>query len=269
MAIPITTYPNFYWLIPPPALDAIINNSSQRFLYSQGHSCPSVGDTGAPNPTYYSIKRCPVCLGRGIYWDPIEVDSNNNPIIHYALLTLISWLGRNVDFGAEQDPSYGLVERAHPILTIPTTDTELWSQASLYDVIVQMDTSTRQQAVLRVDVNDTIPAWHSIGNLLTVAPTGAVIVQDPSTAVPVSGIPYTVNGGQIILKPTTEYPVWPEATSFTVEYYAPNTYVIFEAYGGLPHQRPFGQGLKYPRRFKLSLLDLWLRDQLGSSTSIT
>ena len=267
MAIPITHYPPFGSLMPEAAFDSIIANGGQRVMWMKGHNCPCTGDTGSPlrintDPIGPQNKQCPVCLGKGVYWDPAQ-----GPFI--VLLTLITWIGRNVDIGDTMDPNYGMIFDGHPIITIPATLPTLWTQTNTNDIFVQMDSTMRFQAVMRVGENESVPAWHVL-NSISIANTGAVIVEDPTTSMPVSGIAYVVSGGTVTLSPNAQYPTgYPVGTSYTVEYYSPVAVVIQEPFGGLAHTRPFGQGISYPRRFKTSLLDLWLREQLGSSTSIT
>ena len=256
MAFPII-YSNFAVLMPPGAFNSIIGNSGLLLQYLQAHACPCNGNSGSPNPN------CTACLGRGTYWDPPQ-----GPFI--ALVTLISWLGRSVDMGETIDPAWGQVDTGHPIITIPYTQQPIWTQTNTNDIFVQTDAIMRYQATLRVGENMTIPAWHILQlSAVTIATSGAVIVEDPTIMQPVNGVAYTVSGGTVTLLPNIEYPDgYPTGTAYTVTYYAPLAWVIQEPFGGRAHVRPFGQGLPYPRRFKTSVLDLWLRDTLGSSTVI-
>lgn len=250
---------SFAQAMPPGAFDDLIAFGGINMTWAKSHSCPCVGDTGSAqvgSPT------CQVCYGRGFYWDNLQ-----GPFI--LLLTLISWIGRNVDMGEKVDPDYGMIYQGHPILTIPHPAQPIWTEANTRDVLVEPDTNMRFQATLRVNENEIVPAWHVLGSV-TVAPTGAVVVEDPNINQPVkTGISYTVNGGQITLNPNSAYPDgWPNGTSYTVEYYSPAVFVIEEPFGGLSHVRPFGQGLLYPKRWKLTLLDMYLRTALGNSSNI-
>ena len=100
----------------------------------KSHNCPCVGDTGSPN------QQCTACFGRGFFWDP-----GTGPWI--VLMTLVTWIGRNVDMGENTDPDYGMVFQGHPIITIPATLEPIWSQANTNDIFVQIDAFQRFQAV--------------------------------------------------------------------------------------------------------------------------
>jgi hypothetical protein len=258
MASPFPMTP-FIQALNLDAIDNLITWAGQNVLWMKSHSCPCVGDTGSSGSFN---QHCTTCFGRGFYWDPTQ-----GPFI--VLLTLISWIGRNVDIGDTVDPTYGMVLDGHPILTIPSTLTTLWPQVNTRDIFVQRDSTMRFQATMRVGENTIVPAWHILDSI-TIAPSGAVIVEDPVTNQPVSGVPYTVNGGTVTLNPNLKYPTgYPTGTSYTVEYFSPVAWVIEEPYGGLAHTRPFGQGIAYPRRWKTTGLDLWLRSRIGLSTNIT
>ncbi len=254
--IPIT---NFADALSLQAIDSLINWAGQEVFWLKSHSCPCVGDTGSSGSFN---QQCTTCFGRGFYWDPSQ-----GPFI--VLLTLISWIGRNVDIGDTMDPTYGMILDGHPILTIPVTQTTLWPFVNTRDIFVQRDSTMRFQATMRVGELETVPAWHVLQSVI-IAPSGAVVVEDPTINQPVSGVAYTVSGGTVTLNPNSKYPDgYPDGTSYTVEYYSPVAWVIEEAFGGLAHTRPFGQGVAYPRRWKTSGLDLWLRSQIGFSTDIT
>ena len=255
MAFPINPITPFASALPESAFDGLINWAGINVLWMKNHNCPCVGDTGSPN------QQCNACFGKGFFWDPAV-----GPFI--VLMTLVTWIGRNVDMGENTDPNYGMVFQGHPILTIPATLEPIWSQANTNDVFVQIDAIQRFQAVLKVGQQETVPAWHLLG-AITIAPSGAVIVEDPTIVQPVSGVPYTVVGGTVTLSPTPQYPTgYPEGTSYTVDYTSPVVFVVNEPFGGLAHVRPFGQGITYPRRWKMSLLDVWLRTPLGSSNNV-
>ena len=255
MSIPIAPI-NPAGAFPPLAFDQIIQAFGINVLWYQSHVCPCNGDTGSPNPN------CDVCFGKAYYYDPYQ-----GPFI--TLLTLVSWIGRSVAIGEVVDPSFGMIYEGHPILTVSQTFTPvLWENLNTFDLILQTNTNERFQAVLRVGQNETVPAWHFI-DTITIPTTGAVVVEDPTINQPVSGVAYTVNGGTVTLNPNAQYPNgYPEGTSYSVEYFSPVVWSVSERVGGLTHQRPFVQGLAYPRRVKLSLWDLFLRSPTGSSTLI-
>lgn len=252
-------FPPFQNALSLSSIDSLIKWASINILWMKSHSCPCVGDTGSARP------ECNVCFGRGFYWDPAS-----GP--YGVLITLITWIGRNVDMGNAMDLDYGTIFQGHPIITIPVDIDPLWTQANTKDVIVEVGTTMRFQASLLVNERQILPAWHVIDpTSITIAPSGAVIVEDPLINQPVSGVPYNYDSttGIISLLPTAKFPNgWPDGTSYIVEYYSPLAFVIDEPFGGLAHVRPFGQGITYPRRWKMSLLDVWLRDRIGLSTNL-
>lgn len=237
--------------LPPSIFDSLIGKFGVTVQWLKAHGCPCAGDTGNPNPD------CQVCLGRAIYWDPPQ-----GPFI--VLMTFVSYIGRNVNIGAQTDQMWGPTIEGEPVLTVPVNSGILWTQASMDDAYVETAASMRFNATLRVGQNITLP--HGIlgaTQSLTVAPSGAVVVQDPTINQPISGVSYTVSGAVVTLN--TPYPI---GTAYTVEYYSCPIYVAYERFGALPHVRPFGQGFQYPKRFKISILDYYLRNKLGSSTNI-
>lgn len=238
----------FYVAFPPAAFEGIINWAGVNILYMKSHACPCVGDVGNPNP------KCNVCLARGIYWDP-----PTGPYV--VLITLITQGGRNISFlGDQTDQTFGPISEGDPTLTIPNTTGALFAEASLYDAYIETDATMRFNSVLRVGQEETLPAWHFSN--LTIAPTGAVIVEDPTIVQPVSGVTYVVSGSTVTIAG------YPEGTSYTVEYQSAPVFISYDKMGSLPHVRPFGQGLLYPRRFKIKLLDLWIRQKFGLSTNL-
>lgn len=252
-------FPSFSQAFPESAFDNLIGWAGINLTWLKSHNCPCVGDTGSSGSF---DQHCQVCFGRGFYWDP-----PTGPFV--LLLTLISWIGRNVDMGETVNSDYGMIYQGHPILTIPATIQPLWTQTNTNDLFVESDVSARFQAVMRVGENEIVPAWHILGSV-TIAPSGAVVVEDPTSNQPVINNNYTVNGGMVTLNPNTQYPDgYPKGTAYTVEYYSPPVFAVQEPFGGLSHVRPFGQGISYPKRWKLSLLDLWLRPKIGSSTDLT
>lgn len=245
--------------LPEAAFDDLITWAGINVLYLKGHSCPCVQDTGS---SQQGLQTCNACFGRGYYWDPPQ-----GPFI--VLITYISWIGRNVAIGETMDPTYGQVDNAGPILTIQNSPANqvIYQQTNTKDLFVEVSATQRFQAGMRVGQNEIVPQWQILGapnTSFSIAPTGAVVVEDPTTNQPVkSGVTYLVNGGHVTLN--GGYPV---GTGYTVEYYSQPTFVIEEPFGGLMHARPFGQGITYPHRYKMQLLDLWLRDNIGSSTGL-
>jgi hypothetical protein len=254
----------FSTALPEAAFDDLITWAGINVLWMKSHACPCAGDTGSAQPQ----PLCNACFGRGFYWDPPQ-----GPFI--VLITFISWIGRNVAIGEEIDPAYGMTFEAGPILTIQNTtaNSVIWQQANTNDIFIEMQAQMRFQSTLRVGQNMTIPQWQILGQPNTsfsIPPSGAVVVENPTLMQPVqTGISYTVNGGTVTLNPDGYFPQgYPVGTSYTVEYFSQPTYVIQEKFGGLMHSRPFGQGITYPHRYKIQMLDLWLRDKAGLSTQV-
>ena len=247
----------FQYALPPAAFDNLIGWSGISVLWMKSHLCPCVGDTGTSNAPdillQSGIANCPVCLGRGLYWDP--------PIGPFTILmTWITFTGRNVNIGQEMNETYGEVHEGHPVITIPETTGILWQSVSEFDAIIESDAVMRFNSILNYGENVSLPSWHDYS--LTIAPSGAVVVEDPTTGIPTSGVAYTVSGLSVIL--SSDYP---DNTAYTVEYISCPVYILYEKYGGLPHVRPF-QNLNFPRRYKLSILDFWLRNKQGLSTNL-
>lgn len=246
------------FFITPPAIQqvfppGVFNNLTQwagvRVLWLKSHACPCV-NTGTPN------RSCNTCLGRGVYWDPPLGPFN-------VLITLVSFIGRHIDSGEANDPAYGTIYESKPLLTVPNLDANIpfWDEVSLYDIIVEVDATMRFNTVLRNQDIMNIPAWHTYS--FSIASSGAVVVEDPTLNQPVSGVTYTVSGLTVTLN--NPYPL---GTTYSVEYQSCPSYIIFDKYGGLAHMRVFGQGGTYPKRFRIDLADLYLRDKLGFSTSL-
>lgn len=199
--------------------------------------------------------QCQTCHGRGYYWeDPV------GPF--QGLITYVSRASTQSQPGTETDTDQGLIQNADPSLTIPVTASgavsgatnAAWAGATLYDVFVEMDATTRFNASLQQGGLMALPYQQNVD----VAASGAVTVYDPINHVVdvVSG--YTVSGALVFL-PSGYAP----GTSYTVDFTASPAYVAFRDAGGAPHARPFGQ-LPEPRRFQLRSLDLWLRARFSN-----
>lgn len=239
---------------PEEAFDDLISWSGQSVLYRKSHDCPCTYNEGPPDPN------CTVCQGVGVYWD--------NPTGPYnVLITFMSMISRSVDIGEDFNNKYGPLMEGTPVLSIPyTTSPFLWNTASLYDLVIKQSDLIRYNVVLRLGQNPYIPPIFSN---VTVAASGAVTVYDVPTNSPVSGVAYTVEAstvsGVAITLDDSNYNM--TGQGFTVEFTAAPTYTLISEQSGV-HTRPFGQGGTYPRRFRLSLADLWLRNRIASTSSV-
>lgn len=230
------------FIIPNQRFDSIIEAYGERFLWLKSHTCPCVfggQQPGSPDP------RCTTCFGRGVYWD--------EPVGPFqALFVYVSRFASNTQPGTQTDTKIGTVVNADPSLTIPSTS-PAWSGASIFDVFVEIDATTRYNAILEVGGLTALPYPQNV----VVAATGAVTTYDTATSAVVPATGYVVSGSVVTL-PTGYAP----GTSYTVEFTASPAFAAFKDSGGAPHIRPFSQ-LPEPRRFQLQSLDVWLRSRFG------
>lgn len=244
------------YVMPGAPFDAMINQYGVRLLWMKAHDCPCVYGGSMPGTPEIG---CTTCHGRGVYWDA--------PVGPFqGLITYSQMVGaRSIDDpGATMDETYGVVQRADPVLTLVATPASpngvIWAAASMYDAYVELDAITRFSTTLTVGGSAALPYQQSA----TVAASGAVTIYDTATksvvVIPASG--YTFSGGEVTL---TGYP--PD-TAYTVEYTAAPVYVAWKKAGSFPHVRPLGAGVpNLPKRFQLQLLDLWTRARAAGSAS--
>lgn len=226
----------------PADFDTAINELGVNVLWRKGHSCPCKSENGTPQ------RECQTCQGRGWYWDAAV--GPNTMLITYS--TGAGAGGSPREPGEEVDPRWGLILKAQPILSIPTTLTTIWQDASMSDLFVEYDNTVRLQALLTKGHTETLPYTEIVS-------IESVRYYDVTTKASVdltSGTDYTVSGDQVVLSSS-----FPDFTAYVVEYLARQSYVAYDEAGALPHVRPFTQGLSYPRRFMLQVPDLWLRGQ--------
>ncbi|MHB1955099.1 MAG: hypothetical protein ACYCOU_15285 [Sulfobacillus sp.] len=244
------------YVMPGAPFDAMINQYGIRLMWMKSHDCPCVYGGSIPGSP---DSGCQQCHGRGVYWD-----AGVGPFM--GLITYSQMVGaRSIDDpGATMDETYGVIQRADPILTIPATPTSpngpIWTQASMYDAYVELDAVTRFTTTLEVGGFTALPYQQSAA----VAVSGAVTVYDAvsKTVVVVPASDYTFANGSVTL---TGYP---QGTAYTVEYTAAPVYVAWKKAGSTPHTRPFGAGVpSLPKRFQLQLLDLWTRARAAGSAS--
>lgn len=242
--LPINPY-----ALPNQAFDSLIHAYGIRVAWMKGHTCPCTyaGPTpGSADPL------CQTCHGRGIYWDA--------PVGPFqALITLMHMSPSPDEPGTIMDQDQGMIQTTEPSLTIPYSENAtVWQEASAFDIFVEYDATARYNAQLQVGTNQVVPYQQN----MTIPVSGAVTTYNQQThqSVPVSG--YTVSGAAVSLPAS-----YPAGTNFIVEYQAAPAYVAYRSAGTFPHTRPFGQQPE-PRRFRLQLLDLWLRAQSNGDIPI-
>lgn len=231
--------------LPNQAFDNLIENTGERFVWMKNHTCPCMyaGEIpGSPDPS------CLTCGGRGIYWD-----QPSDPF--HALFIYVSRFSTQSQPGAQIDTDQGLAQNAEPSLTIPQIAGLVWQEASIFDIFVEIDASTRFNAQLQVGNNEQVPYQQQ----LVIAASGAVTIWDPATTVVQTVSGYTVSGASVFLP--SGYAV---GTNYIVDFIAAPAFVAYRSAGAAPHIRPFGR-LPEPRRFQLQLLDYWLRARGGNS----
>lgn len=254
---PTPCFPNFAGkLMPESMLDGMIQCSGIRLGWMKSHQCPcTLGSAvpGSPDPN------CNTCHGRGIYWDQWTA-----PFM--GLITYMHTSSAPDEPGGFTHEVTGPAMAAEPTLTIPfkgpSTEAEVWQNATEFDAYVELDALARLTSVLEVGQTDILPYQQNLD-------VQSVTVYDPIARKTnlISEGSYTVNGAAVSL--AASYPI---GTAYAVEYFASPVYIAFRRAGGLPHTRPFGGGLaQIPRRFRLVTLDLWSRARqngfLGQSTS--
>ena len=247
--------------LPERRFDAMIAAIGQRVSWMRSHSCPcTYSQTTITNrlATAGSAQRsCIRCLGLGTYWD-----APSAPFIGY--LSFIHQAASPDEPGTIMNAVVGPVQTADPMLTIPFLNpnlgsddpgqpSEAWQFTSTDDAFVPVDMLARYTAVLAVGGQVNLPFQQN----LQVAATGAVGVWNTTTLTVDYPSSYTVNG------PTVTLLGYPTGTAYMVEFLAAPIYVAWNRAGGLPHIRAFGGGMPInePRRFKLQVLDLWMRQR--------
>jgi hypothetical protein len=254
---PITPY-----LLPESPFDNVIRQLGARCAWMRSHTCPCIyggGQTqgklpfpGSPDPA------CLKCFGVGTYWDP--------PTLPFSVGISYMHLSPSPDEpGTIMDSKFGPVQTSEPSITIPFRDPNApnsplsaWTYASTNDFFVMVDMLAQYTAILQVGGVTSLPYQQN----LQIAPQGAVTTYNPVTH-QVEFIPYDVSGGDVAID-TSAYP---PGTAYSVAFASAPIYVAWRRAGGLPHIRPFGNGLvNLPRRFRLQALDMWTR-QRGNSPS--
>ncbi len=233
--------------LPLSAMNNSISRFGVRLKWLMSSQCPCMyggAINGSPD------HNCLSCFGRGIIWtDP--------GAIFTGLITYEKFGSRSP--GYQNDPQWGSLLSSDPNLTIPSTSDAIsvWNNASIYDAYIEVDASVRLYSNLSVGGINVVPYQHS----LNIADTGAVSIWNTQTKTRELVNTYTVDG------PTVTLSGYPDGTNYTVEFTASPVYVSINRMGGMPHVRPFGDGgANYPKRFKLKLLDLWLREATATTS---
>lgn len=235
------------YVLPASPFDTLTAAYGVRLQWMQSHQCACVWGSsvpGSPDPN------CVTCSGRGVYWDaPSAIFSGIITQMHKTLSPDES--------GFEVTSKLGWKQDTFPLLSIPASAGEVWQNATDYDAFVELDAITRYKSEMTVGGMTSVPYAQN----LNIPATGAVSiwnVQTKSTQL----IPYTVNGANVTISG------YPQGTSYTIEYFAAPVYLAFRKAGGMPHIRPFGNGVvSLPRRFRLDMLDVWIRSRGGSDNT--
>jgi hypothetical protein len=227
------------WVLPRTPFESIIGQYGIYLMWAKSHVCACIygGDIpGSPDAA------CTTCLGRGVYWDA--------PVGPFrGLITFIHMSPSPDEPGTLMSEQQGLMINGEPALTIPWNAGVVWKDAAPFDLYTETEAISRLDAQLQVGGRTVVPYQTN----LTIAPQGAVTIYDNETKKVVPVTDYTVNGPQVTLGSG-----YPEGTNYIVDFYASPTYVAYRVAGAPAHARPFGS-VAEPRRFRLQLLDLWLR----------
>ena len=243
--------PPFPYSLPTDPFNAIIGAYGENLGWCKSHTCACVNfrcdnsPVGSPNPT------CLTCQGRGVYWDP--------QVNFIGLMTLTHQGAGGVEPGTTVDSKLGNVIGGEPWCSIPSSAGIVWNEIGEFDILIQTNSIVRMNSTLNSGPSGEIFLPYQQG--LYVAPSGAVSTWNPTTSqvVPVTG--YTVSGSTVTI-PDTYTP----NTPYVVEFQSALTYVCFRPEGGMAQNRPFIQGtVSFPKRFRLSPLDLWMRDGVQSA----
>ncbi len=226
----------------------IIGKYGVNLVWRKSHNCSCVWGSSVPGS---ADPKCLSCHGRGIYWDKPGV-------AFQGLITFIHRAFSPDDPGSTMSNKSGVYQTGSPILSIPSTATQVFAEANLYDAYLESDVVERYTTNLIVGEITALPYQDN----LSVATTGAVMVWNPDTKQSVYVDTYTVSGADVILNG------YPDGTNYTVEFYSSPIYIAFHKSGGFSHQRPFSLGTTpYPRRFHLNELDMWSRSQRSGSSN--
>jgi hypothetical protein len=250
---PVPWLPNFGNQLMPPALsNAMLRNNGLRLQWLQSHACPCTFSSdipGSPDPA------CNTCHGRGRYWDAPQPSG-----AFTGLITFMHTSEAADEPGVTTDPAFGQIAHAEPTITVPSDVHPVWDLASEYDAFVEMDAVNRFGSVLTVGNSPVLPYQQNL-EVLGVATYDSAAKQ----VVPLASGGYVVSGAAVTL------PGYPDGTPYTVEYNASPVWVAFRRAGGLAHNRPFGNGVALPKRYRGMLLDIWTRARnngaLGQSAS--
>lgn len=231
--------PPFEMLMPEGMFDAQIANTGLRLGWMQAHTCPCTAANGNARPG------CPVCHGRGVYWD--------KPLAFKGLITYMHTASAPDEPGAHTDATFGQQQRAEGTLSIPAKgdggETTVWKNASIFDAYVEYDAPARFNSAFVTGKPTVLP--YSFGAVIS-----SVKVYNDSTGTISDVKNYTMDGSSVLL-PDSFAP----GTKFVVEYIANPIYVAYRSAGALPHKRPFGGSIStgIPVRFRVVTLDMWLR----------
>lgn len=254
-------FPNITPLIlPGNPFDSAVNFYGHRTKWMQSHFCPCTNSLNSTNGQ--ADPACQTCFGRGYYWD--------NPVGPFMSRFVFTQSKIWNEPGAEDDAEGGLEQQMNASITIPFDTTKvidptnngyqtptgiplghIWSEASLNDAYIEIDTIMRFETTLIAGHRQVLPYQEN----LTIAPTGAVTTYNTFThqVVPMTG--YTIDGAEVIPPSGT-----PDSQGYTVVFHASPVFVAWNRAGSYPLNRPAGGGqVNYPRTFQIQTLDTYLR----------
>ena len=227
------------YVLPSQPMDQLLAAYGIDLNWQRSHLCPCVYGgqiAGSPDP------QCQTCHGLGWYWD--------SPSATFRGLITFMHLSPSPDEpGAIMSEKFGPIIRSEPTLTIPSTASGVYLEASMNDIFTEISATDRFEAQLQVSGVTVLPYQQN----LTVPATGAVTVYDTVTHQVDSVSGYVVSGATVTLPSG-----YASGTPYVVSYTASKAYAAWRESGSMPHSRPFG-GVMLPRRFRLQQLDLWLR----------
>jgi hypothetical protein len=237
------------FVLPGSPFDALMGAYGTELQWAKGHQCPcTLGNSdipGSPDP------QCTSCGGRGVYWDAFGPSFQ-------GLLTHIGRTNFGPEPGVRTNTTEGGIWTANPVITIPFSAGDVWSEASVMDAFLQVQAVQRFNTTLVVGGTATLPYQQS----LSIAASGAVRVYDAQTHSVIDDVAYTASSGVVTLTD----PSFGPGTAYTVEYSAAPVFIAFRQSGGAPHFRPLGaQGAQLPLRLHCQILDLWTRTRNGLS----
>ena len=240
--LPAQVPPDPYW-ISDAGFNALVSGFGVNLFWEKSHACPCVWQ-GYPNSRGSPQPSCLTCFGLGWYWDaPVGPFS--------ALLTYAHSPLAADEPGALIDERLGQIVGANPLLTLAySPNPMIWQMAGEFDRYTEADAFWRYNTTLYAGQKTILPYTSGV----SVAPSGAVTMWNPSTSAVQQVTGYVVSGIAVIASGL------PLGTPYMVEFQANPQFVAIKRSGSFPHVRPFVQGtIPLPKRYRLAQADLWMR----------